>query len=146
MAKAESPDSPDASESCEEAPNFETALTRLEGIVLDLEDGDLGLAEALARYESGVKLLKQCYGLLDNAQRRIELLTGVDAAGNPVSRPFDDESTISKGETAREADAPRTPGGASGGRRRPKPPKTTSAPPAEAEEEPSDVDEPRGLF
>ncbi len=72
-------------------PNFEAALADLESIVHDLEEGSLGLSEALARYENGVRLLKQCYGLLENAERKIELLTGTDAAGNPLVVPLDDQ-------------------------------------------------------
>ena len=69
---------------------FEEALGELEQIVRELEDGTTGLAESLQRYEDGVKLLKSCYQLLENAERRIELLSGVDADGNPVTEPFDD--------------------------------------------------------
>ncbi len=74
-------------------PGFEEALERLEGIVNLLEEGDIGLNDALDRYEEGVKLLRQSYDLLKHAERRIELLSGVDAQGNPVSRPLDDEPT-----------------------------------------------------
>jgi exodeoxyribonuclease VII small subunit len=76
-------------------PTFEAALTQLEAIVHQLEDGDVGLAEALARYEQGVHLLKQCYGLLERAERKIELLCGVDAQGNPITESFDDEASLS---------------------------------------------------
>ncbi len=79
-----------------ETPSFEQALTSLEQIVRDLEEGRLGLAESLARYEEGVKLLKQCHGMLERAERKIELLTGIDAAGNPVTEPFDDHATLSE--------------------------------------------------
>lgn len=75
-------------------PSFEQALVQLEQIVRQLEDGEVGLAEALSHYEQGVKLLKQCYGLLERAERRIELVSGVDADGNPITQPFDDESTL----------------------------------------------------
>ena len=77
----------------EDGSSFENALARLEGIVDQLEDGEVGLAEALAVYEEGVKHLRQCYQLLERAERRIELLTGVDAEGNPVSQPFDEAET-----------------------------------------------------
>ena len=78
-----------------EVPTFEEALTRLESIVGDLEEGQIGLAEGLARYEQGVKLLKQCYQLLEAAERRIELLNRVDAAGQEECEPFDEsESTL----------------------------------------------------
>ena len=72
-------------------PTFEEALARLEQIAQALEDGNLGLDESLACYEEGVKHLKTCHKLLDQAERKIELLSGVDADGNPVTRPFDDE-------------------------------------------------------
>lgn len=73
--------------------NFEKSLAELEEIVADLEDGQLGLSESLARYEVGVKRLKQCYEALQKAERKIELLAGVDADGNPITRRFDDEAT-----------------------------------------------------
>ena len=71
-------------------PNFEDALKRLEEIVQLLEEGEIGLNEALARYEEGVRLLRQSYQLLQHAERRIELLSGVDADGSPSVQPFDD--------------------------------------------------------
>ncbi len=80
-------------------PTFEEALGTLEQIVRDLEGGNLGLAESLARYEEGVKLLKQCYGLLEQAEHRIEMLAGVDAAGKPVLAPFEHEATLNAGES-----------------------------------------------
>ena len=69
---------------------FETSLVALEAIVNDLEDGQLGLADALARYEQGVKHLKHCYELLTAAEQKIELLTGVAEDGLPTTQPFDD--------------------------------------------------------
>lgn len=74
-----------------EAPSFEEALAQLEAIVHDLEEGSIGLAEALARYEQGVGLLKQCYGLLERAERKIELLTGLDSSGEPITAALDDQ-------------------------------------------------------
>lgn len=73
-----------------EPPTFEEALTRLDQIVQELEEGQIGLAEGLARYEQGVKLLKQCYQLLERAERRIEVLNRVDIDGNAACEPFDD--------------------------------------------------------
>lgn len=70
--------------------DFESALSELETVVHDLEEGEIGLSEALARYEQGVKLLRQCHEFLDGAQRRIELLTGVDSQGCPISEAIDD--------------------------------------------------------
>ncbi len=78
-----------------DGPSFEKALKRLEEIVHLLEEGEIGLDEALERYEEGVKLLRQTYELLGRAERRIELLSGVDAEGNPIAQPFDDRATLS---------------------------------------------------
>jgi exodeoxyribonuclease VII small subunit len=71
--------------------NFEESLAELEQIVSELECGELGLEQALGRYEQGIRHLKQCHAQLARVSRRIELLSGVDAAGNPIVVPFDDE-------------------------------------------------------
>ena len=70
--------------------SFEQALATLEDIVHSLEEGQIGLADALGRYEHGVKLLKECYQLLEQAERRIELLTRVGPSGDAVTQPFED--------------------------------------------------------
>jgi len=88
-----------------ESPTFEQSLERLEAIVRRLEEGELGLDEALKQYEEGVGLLRRSYELLKQAERRIELLSGVDAEGNPIAEPFDDQATFA------------AEGGSSGGKR-----------------------------
>lgn len=72
--------------------SFEHSLVALEAIVHDLEDGQLGLAEALARYEQGVKHLKHCYELLTVAEQKIELLTGVAEDGTQLAQPFEESA------------------------------------------------------
>ena len=72
---------------------FEEALDNLESIVQELEAGQLGLSDALKRYEEGIQGLKFCHQILEETERKIELLSGVDAEGNPVSEPFDESST-----------------------------------------------------
>jgi exodeoxyribonuclease VII small subunit len=84
----------------EPEPTFEEALTRIERIVESLERGEPSLSIALARYEAGVQLLRRCYDLLDQAERSVALLTGVDEHGQPVTAPFDATAT-----PARERDA-----------------------------------------
>ena len=69
--------------------SFEDALAELENIVHALEAGDVTLEGALAQYESGVGLLKRCYGLLRQAEQRILLLSGEDADGKPLVQSFD---------------------------------------------------------
>lgn len=72
------------------AGSFEESLEELEKIVAELESGKLGLSDALARYEEGVKHLKGCQTLLQMAERKIALLSGVDADGNPITEAFDE--------------------------------------------------------
>lgn len=84
-------------------PTFEQALTELEKIVRELEDGQVSLEESLARYERGIGLLKLCYGQLQQAEQKIQLLAGVDEDDRPVARPFQHTSAdVEKVETARK--------------------------------------------
>src|SRR5208283_4507342 len=78
-----------------DSPSFEQTLGRLEEIVHLLEEGKIGLDEAMARYEEGVGLLRKAYDLLERAQRRISVLSGVDSEGNPLLRPIEDAATFS---------------------------------------------------
>lgn len=84
----------------QEAPSFEQSLSALEEVVQELEAGKLPLDEALGRYEEGVGYLKSCYKQLSQAERRIELLSGVDAEGNAITEPLADEAGDDLGEKA----------------------------------------------
>ncbi len=94
MAKKKSTDRED------DPASFEESLDELEKVVVELESGKLGLSDALARYEHGVKHLKSCQKLLQRAERRIEILSGVDADGNPITQPYDDTESESLEEKA----------------------------------------------
>jgi exodeoxyribonuclease VII small subunit len=121
-------------------------MARLEEIVAQLEEGQLGLSESLARYEEGVQHLKQCHEALQRAERRIQLLTGVDEEGNPVTEPFDDEAlTLEEKQQSRPQ---RRSSGGKGGRKRTrrgsaKPSADTDSPAVEGD---VDIDSQRGLF
>lgn len=54
--------------------SFETALSKLEAIVESMESGDVPLADLLARFEEGNRLLKHCEGRLKEAEIKIEQL------------------------------------------------------------------------
>lgn len=56
------------------ALKFEDAMARLETIVSDLEKGDLSLDESLKIFEEGVRLSKTCLKMLDDAERKVEIL------------------------------------------------------------------------
>ena len=54
---------------------FEEALGELEQILADIEGGQVGLEESLAKYERGNFLIQHCRGVLNNAQKQIDLLS-----------------------------------------------------------------------
>ena len=69
---------------------FEAALTRLEEIVKELEQGDLPLEQSLKLFEEGIKLSRICNSRLEDAERRVEVLLK-DEAGKIVAQPFNEE-------------------------------------------------------
>ena len=54
--------------------SFEKAIKELEDIASKLEEGDIGLDEAISEFEKGMKLSKFCHEKLDEAERKIEIL------------------------------------------------------------------------
>lgn len=54
--------------------SFEDALDQLEAIVETMESGEVPLADLLAKFEEGNKLLKTCEARLKDAELKIELL------------------------------------------------------------------------
>lgn len=107
--------------------SFEGSLAQLQQIVHDLEEGQLGLEVSLSRFEAGIRLLHSCYRILEQAEQRIEILTGQDAAGNPVTAPFDATATFEGGEKpAKKPGRRRTP---------PKPESTNEGAPSPPDDE-----------
>ena len=54
---------------------FEDALAELEQILAEIERGELGLEESLIKYERGNFLIHHCRGVLNTAEKQIELLS-----------------------------------------------------------------------
>ena len=114
--------------------SFEENLVRLQQIVHELEQGELGLTESLQRYEDGVQRLKQCYQQLSQAEQRVELLSGRTENGQLSVERFD-EAAMSLEEKAEARSARRS-------RRSSKKSTSDSAPRARKD----DVDDLPGLF
>lgn len=72
------------------APDFETALKRLEEIVKKLENGELSLDSALELFEEGIRLSRFCHGKLEQAEQRVELL--LKNEGQMRAVPFSTEN------------------------------------------------------
>ncbi len=60
---------------------FEAALGRLEEVVRRLESGDIPLEEALELFAEGAELARHCHEILDQAEQRLEVLTGTGWPG-----------------------------------------------------------------
>ena len=75
-----------------EGLTFEEALRALEGVVRQLESGEVPLDKSIELYERGEALRKVCQARLDAAQARIEkIVAGADGRATGAV-PFDTES------------------------------------------------------
>ena len=58
--------------------SFEKSIIQLEQIVTQLEKGDLSLDEMLKLFESGIALSRSCNKMLDEAEKKINILVKKD--------------------------------------------------------------------
>ncbi len=63
--------------------SFEQAMKELDGVVQQLERGDVALEASIALYERGALLKKRCEALLKSAEEKVAAIT-TDADGNPA--------------------------------------------------------------
>ncbi|WP_295801069.1 exodeoxyribonuclease VII small subunit [uncultured Microbulbifer sp.] len=75
------------------AATFESALEELEELVERLESGDLPLDEALADFERGVKLTRECQKKLASAEQKVKIL--MEENGQVQELPFDTDDGLS---------------------------------------------------
>ncbi len=59
----------------EKQQSFEESLGKLEAILKRIETEEVPLEEMLILYEEGVRLSKTCRDVLDNAQKKLEIIT-----------------------------------------------------------------------
>ena len=69
--------------------DFEKALEQLEGIVEDLESGDLSLENSLKSFEKGIKLARQCQEQLSKAELQVQKL--IEENGELKTTPLKDD-------------------------------------------------------
>jgi exodeoxyribonuclease VII small subunit len=79
---------------------FESAIQRLEKIVTDMEEAELPLEDVIKKYEEGTRLVRFCSQKLDEAEKKIEILTK-KADGSVALEPFEAE----RGESNEEGSA-----------------------------------------
>jgi len=56
--------------------DLEKSLSDLEGIVEQLESGELPMEKALKEFERGVRLSRECQTALQEAEQRVQILLG----------------------------------------------------------------------
>ena len=65
---------------------LEKSLEELEALLKELESGELTLEAALAHFEQGVKLTRQCQQALREAEQKVEILLKKSPDADP--EPF----------------------------------------------------------
>ncbi len=66
------------------AMRFEQAMSELEGIVRDLEGGNVKLDDAVKFYERGAALKRHCETKLADARTKVEKITGAGKSLEPM--------------------------------------------------------------
>ena len=69
------------------AMNFEVALAELEGIVQDLEGGQVDLDASIALYSRGALLKRHCEAKLNAASEQVEKIVADDAGNAQSAEP-----------------------------------------------------------
>jgi len=85
-------------------PTFDDRLRRIEGIVAELEKGDLGLEPAIDRYQEGIALLKDCHAVLGGFRKRVEELTA-EAEASLEAYAADPDFAAAEGDEDGEEDS-----------------------------------------
>ena len=67
-----------SSNTSESSPTFEIAYQRLEEIARELDDESTSLEQSFNLYEEGQRLIKQCQDMLDQAEKRLNIVKLTD--------------------------------------------------------------------
>lgn len=86
---------------------FEEAMQKLETLVGQIESGEIGVEESIAKYEEAMALQLHCQQFLDQAEQRIRKIQ-LDSAGRISSsaieqQPADDDPADSAADERDEA-------------------------------------------
>jgi len=87
-----------------EEMKFEEAISRLEKIVQQLEEGEKSLEDSLKLFEEGIKLSKFCSAKLEEAKKKIEILTKSEKA-ELVAKPFNLEEEIEENNNSENSNS-----------------------------------------
>lgn len=71
------------------AKDFEGSIKELEEIAEKLSNGEVSLDEAIGLFEKGMKLSKNCQKMLEDAEKKVNILLEKD--GEIKKQPFESE-------------------------------------------------------
>jgi len=74
-----------------EKVNLEKSLSGLEALVEELEGGELPLDKAMQKFETGMKLSRECQAALKTAEQKVEILLQ-DVTGEEALQPFESDN------------------------------------------------------
>lgn len=63
------------SKSKEQLPDLEMSLKEINGLVEQMENGELNLEQSLTHFGRGIELIKHCQKILQEAEQKIQILT-----------------------------------------------------------------------
>lgn len=69
--------------------NFEKSLAELDSLVETMEQGNLTLEDSLKKFESGIKLIRECQHALTKAEQKVQIL--IDQNGESTLEDFVDD-------------------------------------------------------
>ncbi len=95
--------------------NFEKSLAELEQLVETMEKGDLSLEESLKNFERGVALTRACQKALEQAEQRVQILSG-DGDAEELA-PFEEGDAAAKDDDAARGASPAQAKAAPGGKK-----------------------------
>ena len=73
-------------------PDLETALSEINNLVEQMEQGQLTLEQSLERFERGITLIKHCQKVLQEAEQKVQILIQKNDNGEELqSYENDDE-------------------------------------------------------
>ena len=84
---------------------FEDELSDLEGIVSQIDSGELSLEESISAFERGVALVRSLNQKLDEVERRVEVLIR-DSRGELKRSPYQGDLARNDGSEDKNDDEP----------------------------------------
>jgi len=74
--------------------NFESAISELEALVAEMEQGEISLEESLKKFERGIALTRACQKALEEAEQKVHMLLEVNGKDSIEDfEPSDSDTT-----------------------------------------------------